>query len=71
METNNTAPEQEPKPLTPQQSIDRERNLINNLYRIGGRYPNTTFLQQLDKAVTGCDNRIRAIQVENGMEVTV
>jgi hypothetical protein len=67
MSTDNT---EEKKP-TPQQLIDKERLLKANLYRIGGKdTQNTALLIQLDKAINGCDCRVRMIQIENGLEVT-
>lgn len=66
METNEITTH-EPKPPTPQELIQRERILINNLCRIAGKCNNPTFLQQLDKQITGSEARIAIIKEQNNL----
>lgn len=63
--------EKAPKPLTPAELIEREFTLASKLAALGQRYPVANFQYQLGCAMIGCENRIRAIQLANNMEVTV
>lgn len=73
--TTQTTQTEEPTPPTPQELIGCEwklaNKLANKLAKLGHRYPNPTFQYQLGLAIIGCENRIRAIQTANGLEVTV